>query len=583
MAESYQKPIIGKNLLRSLMLQLYSNPRCIYREYIQNGLDAINEAVKLGILKQNKDGLVSINIGKQDIIIEDNGTGLKAAEAPKKLMDIANSSKDGVETAGRFGIGKLSGGGYCETLIFTTSYLGETVSTTVSMDINKLRTIIDNSEEVSAAEVMAKICSVSSEACNSEDHFFKVRLHNIINSAEILLNEENILSYIRQTAPIGYSTVFNTLIDRSTQKEFVSRHKQIEKIRVSLNNQSDVEKSYGLRIKGSDDEILKLRYFELPADPNYGRMAWGWYAVTRFTKQIDETNDENVGIRLRVHNISLDKDILNSLFKEPRGNKYFYGEIFITNDKIEPDSSRQGLAAGEEADALRKQLRKYFKDVLHQLYNRASKYKGQIKNIRDYVDKIEKSNQSVKPMLAEQLQHAVDKFQKATEPSATDEINDIIDIYKKIYNEELSQEVTKILINYGNHNQTATASGPGPKPKQTTEEESEPADKSEPEPGSETEDKSGPGENSESAPGKKKAPEPEQEKETPSTPPKHKSQKKADDVFTDLSIAGYTEKEIALLRKAYNYMGFVCTISEKKKLARYMEWAVKNIVKEETI
>ena len=68
MAESYQKPIIGKNLLRSLMLQLYSNPRCIYREYIQNGLDAINEAVKLGILKQNKDGLVSINIGKQDII-----------------------------------------------------------------------------------------------------------------------------------------------------------------------------------------------------------------------------------------------------------------------------------------------------------------------------------------------------------------------------------------------------------------------------------------------------------------------------------------------------------------------------------
>lgn len=186
-------------------------------------------------------------------------------------------------------------------------------------------------------------------------------------------------------------------------------------------------------------------------------------------------------------------------------------------------------------------------------------------------------------MLAEQLQLAVDKFQKATEPSATDEINDIIDIYKKIYNEELSQEVTKILINYGNHNQTATASGPGPKPKQTTEEESEPADKSEPEPGSETEDKSGPGENSESAPGKKKAPEPEQEKETPSTPPKHKSQKKADDVFTDLSIAGYTEKEIALLRKAYNYMGFVCTISEKKKLARYMEWAVKNIVKEETI
>ena len=48
-------------------------------------------------------------------------------------------------------------------------------------------------------------------------------------------------------------------------------------------------------------------------------------------------------------------------------------------------------------------------------------------------------------------------------------------------------------------------------------------------------------------------------------------------------MAGYTDKEVALLRKAYKYMGFICTSSEKKKLAKYMEWAVKNIVNEETV
>lgn len=579
MAEDYRKPIVGKNLLRSLMLQLYSNPRCIYREYIQNGLDAINEAVKLGILKQNKDGLVSIKIGKQDIVIEDNGTGIKEAEAPKKLMDIANSSKNGVNTAGRFGIGKLSGGGYCDSLIFTTSYMGESVSTTVSMDIRKLRVIIDNGEEVSADEVMTEICSVSRETCNPEDHFFKVCLHNIVNSAEILLNEEDILSYIRQTAPIGYSTVFNTLIDRSSQKDFALRHKQIEKIRVSINNRSDVEKSYGLRIKGSDDEILKLRYFELPADPKFGRLAWGWYAVTRYTKQIDETNDENVGIRLRIHNISLDKDILNTLFKEPRGNKYFYGEIFITNDKIEPDSSRQGLAAGEEADALRSQLRKYFKDVLYQLYTRANKYKSQIKNIREYVNKIEKSEQTVRPILVGQLQLAVEKFQKATEATASVEINDVIDIFKKTYDEELSQKVTDMLINYGNHKPTA----PTPQPSPSQVPQNKPTSTSAPKPTPTSTPEPTPASTPEPTPAMTPEPTPASTSTPPATPPSQKPSKKTADVFANLSMAGYTDKEVALLRKAYKYMGFICTSSEKKKLAKYMEWAVKNIVNEETV
>ena len=88
MNENYQKPIVGKNLLRMVMLQLYNNPRCIYREYIQNSLDAIHDAVETGVLKNNRDGLVSITINNGNIIIEDNGTGIKSSTAPKILMSI---------------------------------------------------------------------------------------------------------------------------------------------------------------------------------------------------------------------------------------------------------------------------------------------------------------------------------------------------------------------------------------------------------------------------------------------------------------------------------------------------------------
>ena len=92
MAQQIENSTIGIDLLKMLMLQLYSNPRCIYREYIQNALDSINDAVRLGILTKVKDGHVNINISSNNITIEDNGTGIKADCAVKYLTDIANST-----------------------------------------------------------------------------------------------------------------------------------------------------------------------------------------------------------------------------------------------------------------------------------------------------------------------------------------------------------------------------------------------------------------------------------------------------------------------------------------------------------
>ena len=48
----------GKHLIQILMFSMYNDQRIIYREYIQNAYDAINRAVKEGILSQMKDGIV---------------------------------------------------------------------------------------------------------------------------------------------------------------------------------------------------------------------------------------------------------------------------------------------------------------------------------------------------------------------------------------------------------------------------------------------------------------------------------------------------------------------------------------------
>lgn len=448
MAQQIENSTIGIDLLKMLMLQLYSNPRCIYREYIQNALDSINDAVRLGILTKVKDGHVNINISSNNITIEDNGTGIKADCAVKYLTDIANSIKNGVIHAGLYGVGRLSGGGYCDILEFDTSYQGEGVGTVVSIDTRILRRLLDeNKNEMSAEDAMCRICTTQTYEVDNDKHYFIVRLRNITNSASILLDQSDILQYIKEVAPIDYSATFNSLINLSDQNEFVERHKSVSKIRVSLNEIADIEKSYDLVVKGNDDNIEKLRYFELPVHEKYGSMGWGWYAVTDFSGVINEEKDYNVGIRLRKHNISLDKNILNSCFKETRGNKYFYGEIFISNDKIVPDSGRQGLAASEEADALLKTIREYF-CVLTQVYYKASRLKTKLKTVQEIVDSIkDKTDPAVISILIGKLKDSVSEFEKASIRDKNEEVNDVITIYREKYNHNLKQIVDELIGN----------------------------------------------------------------------------------------------------------------------------------------
>lgn len=576
--QNIDNPVIGIDLLKMLMLQLYSNPRCIYREYIQNALDSINEAVKTGILAQEKDGRVSISITKNDICIEDNGTGIRSDRAVKILTDIANSVKNGVDTAGQFGVGRLSGGGYCEVLEFETTYMGEDVSTIVSLDTMALRDLIDKKKtDISAEDAMRIICTTRTVPAKKEDHKFTVRLKNVINSREILLDVDEIKNYITEYAPIDYSVLFNSLINNCLQTEFVKRHKKIDKIRVSLNDYSDIEKGYGVKIVGTDDPIEKIRYFELPKHPKYGSLGWGWYAVTEFSIQINEEKDNCAGIRLRKHNISLDKNILNSCFKESRGNKYFYGEIFITNDNIVPDSGRQGLAAGEEADALIAEIKRYFADTLRQVYYRANKLKTALNKAGEVVGKLNNPDFSnAEGPLTKKLQEHIDEFNKAAAHDEKEEINDVIAIYQNKYNSELKAKVEKFLA-------------PQQEPKDAEPDildmvvEPKVSEPITPIPTDKPQNIFTPEIPPEIKP--IPTPSPKQPPVTPSTPqvipPKPKApaqpKSKVDEILSSIEGKNYSSEQVDLLKRVFSTMLVVCSSSQKKSVIQLMEIAVNSL------
>ena len=86
MAEAVSfKSKAGKKLLKICMGDIYPNPMVVYREYVQNSCDSLQEAEKNSLLNKSQK-LVSIKIESNNITIHDRGIGVKADEVISRLI-----------------------------------------------------------------------------------------------------------------------------------------------------------------------------------------------------------------------------------------------------------------------------------------------------------------------------------------------------------------------------------------------------------------------------------------------------------------------------------------------------------------
>ena len=138
------------------MFSLYPEAGTIYREYLQNATDSIEEACEAGILDSIDEGHITIKICQplHSVTIQDNGIGIPADYAESTLKDIAKTSKRKKDyLAGYYGIGRLVGAGYCKQLIFETSAKGEEIESKIVFDVDKIRSILaDEENDMGASE-----------------------------------------------------------------------------------------------------------------------------------------------------------------------------------------------------------------------------------------------------------------------------------------------------------------------------------------------------------------------------------------------------------------------------------------------
>lgn len=389
---------LGKNLIETLTTAMYEDARFIFREYIQNAADQIDKAVEAGILKNSNEGRIHITIDSKNkrIVVEDNGTGIKSDKVGPFLGNIALSEKDREKNKGFRGIGRLGGLGYCHEVIYETSFYGEKIKSIMTWDAAGLQRKLDDQKlDLDAASLVSSVIKIDYENAEEDEHYFKVRLENV--TKKDLLDRKNIGNYLSMTAPLPFPNrfFFKKKINDELQKDGLS----IDEYIVYLDT-DQLFKAYTTSLyegtensKKKIDDVFDIEFIKIFKEKEL--LAWGWYGVSKFEKQIPARSNPSRGLRLRKGNIQIgSENALNKLHKEQRSNFYFIGEVHGVHPGLIPNARRDYFKENEIAKTFEKELSALFHTKFYKLYHDANRIKNACKKVvkpreieKDYKEK----------------------------------------------------------------------------------------------------------------------------------------------------------------------------------------------------
>jgi hypothetical protein len=334
--------VIGKDILEVLSSAMYVDPLAIYREYIQNAADAIDEARQLGVLGANKAAVeIDIDFDKRVVKIRDNGIGVPKIEFETRMTSFGASAKRGTNARGFRGVGRLSGLAYCQELLFRSRTAGESVVSEVRWDGRKAKALLRSSEfSGDLAAVVAQSVQVRRvDGRKWPEHFFEVELRGVPRLRnDSLLNPTVIEEYLSQVGPVPFAPQFRFAEElTSILQEHVGLTNLVLKI---TSNNDPVFRSHrnSFELSNGVDTFQELQRIQIPASDG-GVAAIGWILHHGYKGAVPNPNLK--GLRLRSGNIQVGgNSILEDIFAEVRFNSWCVGEVHIIDSRIIPNGRR---------------------------------------------------------------------------------------------------------------------------------------------------------------------------------------------------------------------------------------------------
>ena len=326
--------VIGKDILELLSSAMYVDPLSIFREYIQNAADAIDEAQAASVYHGPKRPRVDITLDPRtrSARIRDNGIGVKSSVFTRRMTALGASKKRGTHARGFRGVGRLSGLGYCQELVMRSKAAEDDIVCEIRWNCRRFREILrDDSFRGNLDELVWEVVTLDVlDAKDFPDHFFEVEMLQVSRyKNDLLLNEDDLANFISQTGPVPFSPDFalGASINNRLQKLGLA-----DSYRIFLNGSaSPIYRPFRDEFPLSPhlrDRFTEVEFHEIPAISE-GIDAIGWILHHSYRGALPDTLRVK-GLRLRVGNMQLgDNTILQALFPEPRFNGWSVGEFHV--------------------------------------------------------------------------------------------------------------------------------------------------------------------------------------------------------------------------------------------------------------
>ncbi len=343
-SDGKQSIVVGKDILEILSSAMYVDPLTIYREYVQNAADAIDEARYTGILPPKAAGTVEIHIdiANRAVKIRDNGTGIPLDDFETRMTSFGASAKRGTKARGFRGVGRLSGLGYCQELLFRAHAGGEPKVSEIKWDCRRAKSLLRSADFAGdLADVVTQSVQVRRvDRRNWPEHFFEVELRGVPRLRnDWLLNPTIIEQYLSQVAPLPFAPQF-----RFGEAITEMLHGQAALTNVTLTVSGNTEPTFrphrdSFDISGGTDSFQELQPIKISSADGDGIAAIGWILHHSYKGAVPQATLK--GLRLRSGNIQVGTNgILEDLFVEARFNSWCVGEIHVIDSRIIPNGRR---------------------------------------------------------------------------------------------------------------------------------------------------------------------------------------------------------------------------------------------------
>jgi len=344
----------GMYLLETLTSGMYNDPLSIYREYLQNSVDSIDQSERL---LEDAEIKIQLDPIRQSVTIYDNGDGIAANKAEKVLSSIGSSDKLGTLQRGFRGIGRLGGIAFAKKVVFRTSSLGESIVSTQEWDCEDLRNLLRSVDytSMSIEELFSRVAVFSQESVekSKDSSFFEVELLNVESFRNCIFDIQRIKKYLVQVAPLPFDSDHFSFHDEV--KSFLAEHvPQYGEYKITLNGEQlfrAYKNELSITSKHCNDQIEDVKLFELRS----GRktLAYGWYGKRRDLLGSIRKGTSVSGLRVRVGNLQVgDRHLLDRCFRENRFNSYSVGEIHVCDQSLLPNSRRDDFVDNKQKTVL---------------------------------------------------------------------------------------------------------------------------------------------------------------------------------------------------------------------------------------